>query len=458
MGKTCLFIFIVLVQLSLRASTERIQKDWSYYSQEEVDAYQQRRQEEDRKSDYVNLTRAKRHLINGNLEMAEFYLTKIRERETKLFLIKKRYLALIAFIEGNYKQSLNYLNSPFFNESKIYPQICMLKLANLLALNNESEFDYEYRNCTNLTLEYGNNDQFWLKGLGDIKLKDKDILKGDKISSLKNILGDQNYTAMWMKLALFLNKESNIIESISQLPEEAYSNKKIRELIAFALYRAGKEQEALKFISDIETPNTENIRGNINLKDKKYELAFLQFQLALNKKQNSINALERSIPLAWMLGKWSMGRTYLKRVDNKKLDSKKKLALDTVFAIREEKFKEARDQLNLLEIKFKKKVPIDIDLMNNYVALRQGNKNKSIDSSSRACRRFDGLNCYILMKELVWDNVGKTLNRTDVVFDKKEFDIEDLKTEKQINPLKESVILDQKDIEELDDLQIMILP
>jgi tetratricopeptide (TPR) repeat protein len=131
-----------------------------------------------------------------------------------------------------------------------------------------------------------------------------------------------------MKLALFLNREDVIIRYIANLPSSAYNSKGVRELIGFAYYRLGKTEKALEFIEDIESPNADNIRGTANLLKKKYELAFGHFKLALQKKGNSANALERGIPLAYTLGLWDEGINMLRRVVDTGLDERKKIALE----------------------------------------------------------------------------------------------------------------------------------
>jgi hypothetical protein len=53
-----------------------------------------------------------------------------------------------------------------------------------------------------------------------------------------------------------------------------------------------------------------NIKGISIYLQEKEELAFAQFKLALSMKQNSLNAFERILPLAWRLGRWQEGVKY----------------------------------------------------------------------------------------------------------------------------------------------------
>ena len=50
----------------------------------------------------------------------------------------------------------------------------------------------------------------------------------------------------------------------------------------------------------------------------------------------------------------------------------------------------------------------------------------------------------------IWENIGKTIEREEKVFNDKELDIESLKELVAANPIKEATVIDQKDIEELD--------
>ncbi len=49
-----------------------------------------------------------------------------------------------------------------------------------------------------------------------------------------------------------------------------------------------------------------------------------------------------------------------------------------------------------------------------------------------------------------WENLGKTMNRDEVIFSDKEMTLDSLKEKKEIIPLKETISVDQRDIEELD--------
>ena len=437
---------------------KKYNKDWNYYSQAEVNQYALIKEFERRSGDIRRLQKAKNHIINGNLEMALFYLDKVKENRTQLKMIKRRYQAIIAFIKGEFENSLSYISSNRFNAPRIYPQICLLRVANLLALSKKREFDKEIRSCQALTFDFASSDQFWLTNLKRIKLEDPELIGGNKISGLRNILGDVNYTKVWMKLAIYLNREDVILKNVSALPASAYRSKKIRELVGLAFYRKGEYKKALEFIEDIESPNADNIRGNIKLNEKKLELAFGHFNLALRKKYNSQNALERAIPLSWILGQWKEGINLLHRLVDNRLDSMKKLALETAFKIKLGDFINAEKNINFMKTRFRKKAPLEIEQMRSYVGLRRYKNSEVEDSSAYACSNYDGLNCYLNMQLLFWENLGMTMEREESTFSLKEVEISELKSPGPATPLKESITIDQKDIEELDSSLVVIDP
>jgi len=310
------------------------------------------------------------------------------------------------------------------------------------------------KTCQNSTIENATNNHFWLKQVSKLEERNKNLLQGNLINKFRESIKDNNDIALWMKLALFINKEEAIIKRIPALPPSAYKSKKIRELIGFAYYRVGDFEKAEKFIEDIETPNTDNIRGNINLSQNKLELAFGHFKLALKKKHNSLNALERGIPLAYLLGQWDEGLNMLKRTVDVK-DLRKKEALETALNIRQGNIKKARHLLSILEYKFKNTLPYELILMDTFVSLKEGNQNRLKNSTAKGCQKKDGVHCWLNLKILEWNNIGKTFTRDEPTMNEK-FELHSLKTKVDIIPLQDSIMIDQKDIEELDSASVRV--
>ncbi len=425
-----------------------ITKDWNYYGKEEVERYQIQKEYQSKSQDIFAIKEAKMAIINGDLELARFFLSKVNTKRSELSLLKNRYLSIVYFIEGDYQTSYDLINSNQYNILQYYKQICLLRIINLIALDDIEKFKAEMGSCQNATIDNASNNHFWLKQVSNIKERNKELLQGTLINQLRQSVTNNEYIKIWMKLALFINKEEVIVNKISGLPPSAYQSKEIRELIGFAYYRIGDLKKAEEFIEDIETPNTDNIRGNINLAQDKLELAFGHFKLALTKKQNSKNALERGIPLAYLLGQWDEGLKMLERSVEIK-DERKKEALETAFNIRKDNIEKSRELLNVLEYKFKNKLPYELILMDTFVSLKEGNQERLKETAAEGCRKEEGLHCWLNSKLFEWDNIGKTFTRDDSTLGKN-FDIDALKSTAKITPLEDNILIDQKDIEELD--------
>lgn len=423
--------------------------DWSGYNQDRVAQLLLLEQSDKRLSEYTHMQLSKESLINGNLSMAKFHLTKVRNEESKLYRIKLRYMALIHFIEGNIEKSLELLNNNLLAPHQYYSKVCTLKMAIYLAKADAKSYRSEQRLCNQLNQKYGKNEFIWTETLSLILNGIDNMLDRGIITSLRRIFGSIDYLYTWMKLALFVNEEQRIIESVYQLPARTFKSQKIRELIGFAYYRQKNYEEAQKFIEDINSPNADNIRGNIMLKDNKLELAYGHFQLALAKRENSLNALERSIPLSWMLKQWEKGLGFTRRLFKKGLDENKKLALLAAFHIQLEQFKDAERKLEKLNETYVNFPPKKVQLMNSYVSLRKKDNTTLQLRSKTACEKGDGTNCWLYHQVLRWENLGQTIERSDKVITKV-IDIDSLKTAKEIKPMVENVTIDQSDIEELD--------
>jgi len=335
-----------------------------------------------------------------------------------------------------------------------------------MALNDTSSLSSEKDYCMFYTGKASKNDQYWLDTMVKLKLKDSKGVRRNLITDAESTLNDDEMSKLWLKTGLYLNKEQDLLNILSILPENSYQSKRLREIVAFMYLRSGKAEDrarALSFVDDIDSANAENIKGNINLKNKEYELAFGHFRLALSKKQDSTNSLERAIPLAWILGQWKDGLSMLDNNTNRSLDPRNKQAIKIAFLIREKRFEEAERELILLKNDFKNQPPFEVSIMDSYVALIMGEKEKKFDvrkveeSTEAACRTFDGISCWISLQFISWENLGKTIKREEATFADKDMTLDSLKSKKVVTPLAETVTVDQRDIEELDGEGIQLM-
>ncbi len=417
-----------------------------------------------RQLDLYYLQKAKFKMISGDLQQAEFYLARISEKASTVTAVKKRYLAIIYFISSRFDKSIKELNDPRVNNNNYYVQTCLLRLINFMAVNDVPSIQREKETCLFYTAKYSRNDQFWLDTMIKLKTKNNDGLKKNMLTDVERTLNDNEMSRLWLKTGLYLNKEKDLLALISLLPESSYQSNRLREIIAFMYLRVGEPKKALAFIDDIDSANAENIKGNINLKNKEYELAFGHFRLALQKKQDSSNSLERAIPLAWLLNQWSDGLSMLSNISNKSLDPRNTAAIKIAFLIREKKFLEAQKELTLLKIAFQNEPPFEVNIMDSYVNLILGtersdfDKRKVEEASEKSCKSFDGMSCWISLQYIQWENLGKTIKRDDPVYTDKAVTLDSLKEKKAPAPLIEAKTIDQADIEELDGETIKISP
>jgi tetratricopeptide (TPR) repeat protein len=335
-----------------------------------------------------------------------------------------------------------------------------------MALNQNDEIRNEANTCMSYTQKFSKNDQLWLDTMVALKTKNFDRVKKNLLTDVEYTLNDDEMSRVWLKTGLFVNKESELLKVLAAIPESSYQSKKIREIIALMYLRRGEKEKALMFVDDIDSANAENIKGNINLQNKEYELAFGHFKLALQKKNDSENSLERAIPLSWILNQFEDGASMLKKVSYRKnLDPRKVDAINIAFLIRLKKFEVAQKELLILKNKFQNVPPFEVNIMDNYVNLLLSDntvnkvkfdKRKMEDSTDEACKSFDGLSCWMGLSQLMWDNLGRTIKRDDEIYSDKNLTLETMKTKKEINPLKETITIDQKDIEELDSEAVQI--
>ncbi len=414
-----------------------------------------------RESDLSYLELAKFALLSGDTAKAERYLSRVSDQENKLKHLINRYLALSAFMQDDFQSAYDLVKDDRLNIVSSYEQICLMRLMTIMALGNKNPayetLTHEYSNCRSLTQPYTKTDHFWLTSMKRLSQGNLSQLPGSKVHDFTSLLQTDDTTKLWMKLAIYSNREKAVIENIGLLPPQAYRNIAIRELIGMAYYRAGDPTRANAFIEDLSSPNADNIRGDIALSKKEWEIAYGHFRLALKRKDDSLNALERAIPLTWLLGQWQDGIELLSRYVGDDYDQVKLLTLETALRIRLNQFDRADRNLRFLASKLVGAAPLEIKLMQSFVATMREELPLLKESATGACRLFDGINCWVADQLLVWDDLSKTIKRTDEIHSSLQTPAEILEqTAGAIQPLKEKVLIDQRDIEELDSSMVRL--
>ncbi len=422
------------------------------YSKEKIDYETLKAKAKNNKSDYYFLKYALENIISGNLEMATRYLNQVSDNILSFSLVKKRYFALIHFIKDEFKKSLKYLEYPLFLKNDYYKHICNLRLINHLALFNDQSFLSEAPKCLELNSKNLGGGSLWIRTL--VSLKDPNIeFNRETILTLEDVQSSTPILRSWFKLGFYLQLEEEMLPLVKKIPSKSLLSKSFREILAMIYYRTGNDKKALSFIEGIETPNSENIRGNIKLKENKIELAYGFFNLALIKKPNSINSLERVLPLAWLLERWEEGIKMLWYYKIFKKDWRKQMTLNTAFKIRLKEYRQAKDQIRILESSFDTNLPREIGLIKSYLAFIEERYLDAFNASFKECNRLDGINCWYLMESLNWPKLSQTAKRDEVIMETPSID--DLKLVDNDKSLDEDVFILQSDLEELDSKDII---
>jgi tetratricopeptide (TPR) repeat protein len=405
----------------------------------------------------ADLKRVKYYLVNGETRLAQVHLTKLAYTNTKLKPVIYRYLGILAFIEGRFQKSYDYLSLKELQEISHYKQICTLKALNLIVLDRKNKLEKEWQNCLTTNLKHFDDDHFvWIDTLVQLKLKPRPgftqvPFKGVRIASMAN---DQ--IKIILKLALYLNQEKIVEEQLNDLDITQINDNEVRELIGQVYFRLGSLVKAYRFIEDLKSPNAENIKGNLYILRKKYELAYAQFKLALEQKQNSQNAMERILPLAWLLGDWEEGAKIAERVIAAPQTQINKMTLVAAFYTQKGDYDKAKETMDNIVIRSRRGTEIDVTQLHSFVGLMQNKVHVVKKKAALSCQQYDLINCWLSLQLEQWDSFPLTIRRPDKLPVKKEW--ERLSQETISQPLTETVYVNQLDIEELDDKLIKLVP
>ena len=407
----------------------------------------------------IELKKVKYYLINGEVRLAKMYLRQMLLTEPKLRPLGYRYLAMIEFILGNYTQSLAELKRPELDKFGVYGKVCVLRVLNQIILNDVFDLSEKWDRCIiENTREIQGNRLIWLETLVQLKINPsaatlKVPFKYTRIFALPN-----DDIKIILKLALYLNQEDLVLEEINKLTFDAIIDPEIRELAGLILFRAKKFSLSFKFIEDLNTANVNNIKGNLYLMQNKYELAFAQFKLALVQKQNSLNAIERALPLAWEIQQWDEGTKLAEQIITSPEGAMSKLALTAAFYIQKDKFAEAEKRLDYITTYSTEGENLTVTQLYAYTNLMQKRTLETVKYADLSCKSYDLAQCWLLYQFSYWgDHFPLTVRREEPIF-KNESWWNDESTLTTISPLKENIYVNQKDIEELDDALIKLIP
>lgn len=411
----------------------------------------------ERRAQHRELKKVKYFLINGEIRMARAHLLKLAFTQTKLKPVVHRYLAVLHFIDGEFAKSYHYLSSPELQNIPQFSKICTLKVLNQVVLNKTSELESDWVRCQIENPEnFRERNLIWLETLVQLKLHPKRGITETPFIGLKLAALHRDEVKVMMKLALYLNQEQLLLTQIPELTVDQLQDPEIRELAGQALFRTGSLAKSYRYLEDLKSPNAENIKGNLYVLRNKYELAYAQFKLALEQKQNSQNALERLLPLAWLLGNWEGGSVYAERVMASPQTLINKMTINAAFLMQKGDYSGATKMLEAIAQRSRRGTDLEVTQLGSFTALMQNQPEQMKKQASISCSQYDIINCWVLFQLGQWDAFPLTVRREDKFTDKKEW--EALMKEDLNRPLKETVFVNQLDIEEMDDKLIQLIP
>jgi predicted negative regulator of RcsB-dependent stress response len=405
-----------------------------------------------------NLAAIKYQIINGNLERAKMMLLQSKYSDGYSKVIQFRYLSIIHFIQGNYEKSLSFLTKEDMYNISFEKNICLLRTLNYLILNKVNLGNTEWNRCVNATLGKSPTSHLWMTTLVKLKLNDEKNITNIPLKNIniENETGD--FLRLFLKLALYLNKQGHVLSRIQYMNTDNFKDPQIRELIGLLYYRNGNILNSFRFVEDLNSPNAENIKGNIFLTQKKYELAYAQYKLALNKKINSRNSLERIIPVAWLLKQWDDGYNYVDRLAVDPKDLSNKLTIKAAFLTQQKKYKEAKKVLTKIVIGSRNSQSPEVNQLFSYNAMMLKDLTLTNKYSDQACKNLDGVNCWLQFQLNTWENFPLTLQRDGDISSNNSDLLDEYTSAIKKDSLEEDVYVNQVDIEELDNNIIRLLP
>jgi tetratricopeptide (TPR) repeat protein len=403
-----------------------------------------------------DLRRVKYYLVNGDLRRARAHLASLSHTQTRLRPVVHRYLAILAFVESDFARALAHLSIPELQQIPQFGKICLLKVLAQLVLSETRDLEASWSRCQAENVgNFRERNLVWLETLIQLKTAPRPGVTEAPLAARLALLGTDDLKTL-MKLALYLNQEKLVADQIPELDADQLRDPEVRELAGQVLFRTGALAKAYRFVEDLPSPNAENIKGNLYVLRGKYELAYAQFKLALEQKQNSQNALERLLPLAWLLGDWAGGVTYAERVIAGPQTLVNKLTMLAAFAMQKGDYDRTTEILETINRRSEKGAEIDVTQVAMFTALMQNRPDVARRNAVESCGRYDLVSCWTAFQLGQWDAFPLTLRREEPLPERREW--ETLAAADTGAPLTETNFVNQLDIEELDDRLIRLVP
>lgn len=411
------------------------------------------------KTDYLNesqlLKISKILLLNGEFKKAELFLSKLTLRDKISKEVLFRYLGTFHFLKKDYQKSLRYLSHKVLQSHPAFSKICLLKTLNEIALKNVGTLGKTWSKCKLYNQKYLKQEMVsWVDILISLRTEPQQFknLPPFKMNSLDHL--NLQETLILFKMGLFLNQEDILIERISDIDLDYLENNELREIIGQLYFRKRELQKSFQFIEDLSTPHSLNMIGNLYLLKKDYSLAYENFKHSYKLKSNSLNALERLIPLSWNEKDWKKGIEYLEKYHSPN-EVEKKLLM-TAFNFQNKDFTRAHQVLESLLSYNLSQEYFKMMTLGELLSLKMNDFSQAKMFSHKACLQNNLISCWVLLQLDLQKNFLETTQ--DLKMKKKPSLWSQLIKQEEISPLEESIYINQKDIEELDEGLIELIP
>ncbi|MEX1099332.1 MAG: hypothetical protein WEB87_02830, partial [Bacteriovoracaceae bacterium] len=147
------------------------------------------------------LAAIKYEIINGNFEKAKLLLTQAQASKNFTRPIQYRYLAILHFIEGDYKQSLEYLNKKEMLALAHQDNVCLLRTLNHVILDQAAQAQEEWDNCKKFIIGKSVSGNVWMDSLTRLKVAQRTDEAAEPLKGV-NIENEQgDYLRLFLKLA-----------------------------------------------------------------------------------------------------------------------------------------------------------------------------------------------------------------------------------------------------------------
>ncbi|MDA8793525.1 hypothetical protein N9N67_09770 [Bacteriovoracaceae bacterium] len=411
-----------------------------------------------------NLAESKFFMINGNLDMARLKLAKNEVDRDFARPIRFRYLALLSYLQEDYKKALDYLSLKDFIRVEHFKHICLLKTLSYIGNEQIKKAEYTWARCRKENLAHSQYGYLWADTLFQLKFnafKSKNYKK-ENLSTVVFESQPANLLRIYLQLALYMSKHERTYKGIKIFNKEILSLPRIRELIGQLYLRGGKVKLGYHSVNDLNLPNALNMIGNIHYKVKNWDKAFQAYTYALEVKNDSRNALERLIPLSFQLEKYQSGIDYINRLMLFEDSLRELTTLKSFFLIKQKKLEAAYNLLKEKNFLFQLIRPKETLQLQSYLNLYFENLDHAKKHYWVSCLQNDGISCSVLAYLNLWDNLGKSMKQEEIgpqylEDDFHEAEFNNLISKRMETPIKEEIFIDQKEIEELDNNIIKLI-